>query len=135
MTDDVKRETPTAPPGRKLCSGRCWLQPGEVNHPAGMIFVGWGHGWQPCARCGGEGLEPINEVIAAAREDGRRQGIEEAGMARVVELPVLDTCGGCIHSIDNYGAATGRCERRDAPAYPIDTNLPPPDWCPLRRSP
>lgn len=29
----------------------------DHNHPPGMIFVGWGHGWQPCQNCGGSGLE------------------------------------------------------------------------------
>jgi len=24
-----------------------------VNHVAGHVFVGWGHGWQPCSKCGG----------------------------------------------------------------------------------
>jgi hypothetical protein len=26
------------------------------NHVTGAIFVGWGHGWQPCQHCGGSGL-------------------------------------------------------------------------------
>lgn len=25
----------------------------EANHPPGMIFVGWGQGWQTCLRCNG----------------------------------------------------------------------------------
>lgn len=34
----------------------CLPEPGEVNHPAGMIFVGWGLGWQRCNVCGGSTL-------------------------------------------------------------------------------
>jgi len=32
---------------------KCIKLPDEINHPPGMIFVGWGHGWQPCLECGG----------------------------------------------------------------------------------
>ena len=42
------------------CSG-CEKQPDEVNHPVGMIFVGWGRGWETCPRCGGTGVEPKKE--------------------------------------------------------------------------
>jgi len=31
----------------------------EINHPVGMIFVGWGHGWQPCPKCEGRGVIEI----------------------------------------------------------------------------
>ena len=34
----------------------CVKEEGEVNHPDGMIFVGWGHGWQPCIHCKGSAL-------------------------------------------------------------------------------
>lgn len=40
----------------ELCEG-CRPRATDRNHPPGMIFVGWGHGWQPCQRCGGSGLE------------------------------------------------------------------------------
>jgi pyruvate/2-oxoacid:ferredoxin oxidoreductase beta subunit len=40
---------------RVNCDG-CEKLPGELNHPYGMIFVGWGHGWQWCQSCGGSGL-------------------------------------------------------------------------------
>lgn len=33
----------------------CAKQPHEVNHPVGMMFVGFGLGWQPCSSCGGAG--------------------------------------------------------------------------------
>lgn len=41
--------------GRELCAV-CAPDSEEVNHPVGMIFVGWGHGWQTCQECGGSGL-------------------------------------------------------------------------------
>lgn len=31
----------------------CELKPGEVNHPPGLMFVGYGLGWQPCSTCNG----------------------------------------------------------------------------------
>ena len=40
----------------ELCEN-CRPRATDRNHPPGMIFVGWGHGWQPCQRCGGSGLE------------------------------------------------------------------------------
>lgn len=33
----------------------CAPKPDEVNHPKGMIFVGWGVGWKTCSTCGGSG--------------------------------------------------------------------------------
>jgi len=49
------------------CTG-CTLQYlGAANHPTGMIFVGWGHGWQPCSSCGGSGLSPMGNTL---RENG-----------------------------------------------------------------
>ena len=39
-----------------LCQS-CRPRATDRNHPPGMIFVGWGHGWQPCQSCGGSGLE------------------------------------------------------------------------------
>lgn len=40
----------------ELCEA-CRPRASDLNHPTGMIFVGWGMGWQACARCGGSGLE------------------------------------------------------------------------------
>lgn len=40
------------PPAGEVCP-TCAPREGEVNHPPGMIFVGWGHGWQLCSNCGG----------------------------------------------------------------------------------
>ena len=37
---------------------KCEKKPHEVNHPPGMMFVGWGHGWQPCPDCSGSGSVP-----------------------------------------------------------------------------
>lgn len=34
----------------------CERQPDEKNHPTGMIFVGWGRGWEPCVKCKGTGF-------------------------------------------------------------------------------
>lgn len=39
----------------ELCHG-CRPRASDRNHPPGMIFVGWGHGWQPCTHCGGSAL-------------------------------------------------------------------------------
>ena len=33
-------------------------KPGEINHPPGVMFVGRGHGRQPCARCDGSAFVP-----------------------------------------------------------------------------
>ncbi|MES2342295.1 MAG: hypothetical protein V4597_11500 [Pseudomonadota bacterium] len=44
--------------GMERCLG-CIKLPDEKNHPPGMIFVGWGHGWQPCTKCGGSGWRPL----------------------------------------------------------------------------
>jgi hypothetical protein len=33
------------------------------NHPTGCIFVGWGHGWQPCSSCGGSGLSTMGNDL------------------------------------------------------------------------
>lgn len=40
----------------ELCQD-CRPRATDRNHPSGMIFVGWGCGWQPCQRCGGSALE------------------------------------------------------------------------------
>lgn len=39
----------------ELCPS-CRPRATDRNHPSGMIFVGWGHGWQPCQICGGSAL-------------------------------------------------------------------------------
>lgn len=36
---------------------QCRRKPHEKNHPIGMIFVGWGHGWVECNACEGTGLK------------------------------------------------------------------------------
>lgn len=38
------------------CSSCTLAYLSSPNHPTGCIFVGWGHGWQPCQSCGGSGL-------------------------------------------------------------------------------
>ena len=43
-----------------LCAS-CRPRATDQNHPPGMIFVGWGHGWQACQSCGGSGLEETKE--------------------------------------------------------------------------
>jgi hypothetical protein len=35
----------------------CKKKDGEANHPPGMVFVGMGHGWQPCSACSGTGVK------------------------------------------------------------------------------
>ena len=34
-----------------------------VNHVQGHVFVGWGHGWQPCHACKGSGFDPEIGVV------------------------------------------------------------------------
>lgn len=34
----------------------CKKLDGEINHPPGQNYVGWGVGWQPCLACKGTGL-------------------------------------------------------------------------------
>lgn len=48
-----------------LVCERCTLQYLGGNHPTGCIFVGWGHGWQPCQSCGGSGLSPLGNSLEA----------------------------------------------------------------------
>lgn len=43
----------------------CAPTPDEVNHPPGMIFVGYGHGWQTCPRCNGT----CYEITTTVEED------------------------------------------------------------------
>lgn len=38
-----------------------------ANHPSGCIFVGMGHGWQPCQECGGSGLSPLGQKLRTQR--------------------------------------------------------------------
>jgi hypothetical protein len=45
----------------------CARQPGENNHPRGMIFVGWSLGWRRCTNCGGTGTIREPSVVVAAR--------------------------------------------------------------------
>lgn|SRR5215469_5636764 len=47
-------------PSMVKCKG-CEKLPHEVNHPQGMVFVGWGRGWEPCPRCGGSGWVEKND--------------------------------------------------------------------------
>jgi hypothetical protein len=48
-----------------LACTSCTLQYLGGNHPTGCIFVGWGHGWQPCSSCGGSGLSPMGNTLRA----------------------------------------------------------------------
>lgn len=57
-----------------LACASCTLRYLGGNHPAGCIFVGWGHGWQPCSACGGSGLSPMGNNLnaRAAGKDGAK---------------------------------------------------------------
>ena len=44
--------------GDEVICKSCEKRPAEINHPPGMIFVGWGTGWQTCPNCNGSGAEP-----------------------------------------------------------------------------
>jgi hypothetical protein len=46
-----------------LACTSCTLQYLGGNQPTGCIFVGWGHGWQPCQQCGGSGLSPMGNAL------------------------------------------------------------------------
>lgn len=47
----------------------------QPNQPTGCVFVGWGHGWQPCSSCGGSGLSAmgndLNDRARAAKEGAK----------------------------------------------------------------
>ena len=47
-----------------LACEHCTLRYLGGNHPTGCIFVGWGHGWQPCIQCGGSGLSPMGRDLS-----------------------------------------------------------------------
>jgi hypothetical protein len=51
-----------------LACKECTLQYLDAaNHPTGCIFVGWGHGWQPCSACGGSGLSKMGNDLVDAK--------------------------------------------------------------------
>jgi hypothetical protein len=50
-----------APARTKECE-HCKRPDGVVNWVPGHIFVGWGHGWQPCQFCGGSCIQPEENV-------------------------------------------------------------------------
>lgn len=47
----------------------CARRPGEVNHPRGAIFVGWGRGWEHCPVCKG-----TTRVVPAEPTGGVKAG-------------------------------------------------------------
>jgi hypothetical protein len=49
-----------------LACPSCTLRYLGKNQPTGCIFVGWGHGWQPCQRCGGSGLSDMGNTLQDA---------------------------------------------------------------------
>lgn len=86
---------------------RCKRPEGAVNHVRGHIFVGWGHGWQPCSACGGSGSGRVG--------DGRK---ERAEFIRVqVEFAALPEPDQGCPFLDDYGHnpprwREGRCQCR-----------------------
>lgn len=50
-----------------LACAACTLRYLGQNQPTGCIFVGWGHGWQPCHACGGSGLSALGNSILDSR--------------------------------------------------------------------
>jgi len=46
----------------------CKQSNGAVNHVVGHIFVGWGHGWQPCIHCNGTGKRVVVEPHVPSRD-------------------------------------------------------------------
>jgi hypothetical protein len=58
-----------------LACDDCTLQYVDAaNAPTGCIFVGWGHGWQPCQTCGGSGLSQMGNNLRARRTPDSREG-------------------------------------------------------------
>ena len=54
VSDIEKRiEEVRGAPEKTVACPTCEPKDREKNHPTGMIFVGMGHGWQPCPKCGG----------------------------------------------------------------------------------
>jgi hypothetical protein len=41
----------------------CKKLDGEINHPPGQNYVGWGIGWQPCLACKGTGLAQAPRIF------------------------------------------------------------------------
>ena len=56
----------------------CKRKHGEVNHPPGMIFIGWGRGWERCPTCNGtqkvpKGTSPVPVRCCERDTDGDEQ--------------------------------------------------------------
>lgn len=59
---DLARSFPaTANDLTKPCEA-CKHPEGAVNHVRGHVFVGMGHGWQPCPTCGGASVVPRETI-------------------------------------------------------------------------
>ena len=72
-------------------------------------------------------------VVEAARALGW------PGLPARVGLPVIATCGGCAECLPASTSDDLFCAHEDAPldrkkrAPTVDPDMPPPDWCPLRK--
>ena len=75
----------------------CKRPPDAKNWVPGHIFVGWGHGWQPCPKCNGSGRVPDG---SAARAEFIRVQVE---LARGAPYQSCWCCKGSGQDITDRG--------------------------------
>jgi len=83
---------------------------GEFNHPPGMIFAGFGTGWQPCIACNGSGVVRAPDYSLAVDAVVRSEEASDFTTADWLRLAVaaLDQAG------EDYVALRKRVEQAEA---------------------
>lgn len=72
-----------------VCS-TCAKQPHEVNHPPGMIFVGWGRGWERCPDCKGTARITVADPIECEARSAQRALFKALRQAETAGMPGID---------------------------------------------